>query len=184
MNQQSLPRFHRVWAMPNSETFNVPPIGDMVKSYLRNSKVSVDAFARNKRWATYTNDINPNTEAEYHMDARDFMRKMVAKGIIADLIIFDPPYSPRQVSEVYKEIGLTATMKDTQTASMKKDCRKLIRQLSRTGTVVLSFGWNTVGMGKGWNTMETMLVCHGGDHNDTICLAEAMVSKQGDLFED
>ena len=173
--------FRRVWAMPSADTFSVPPIGDMVKRYLRESKVSVDAFARNKRWATYTNDINPNTEAEYHLEARVFMAEMVKQGVKADLIIFDPPYSPRQVSEVYSEIGLTATMKDTQTANMKKECRQLMQKLSQPGTVVLSFGWNTVGMGKGWETLETMLVCHGGDHNDTICLAERMVSKQGEI---
>jgi hypothetical protein len=175
------PIFRRVWAMPNADTFSVPPMGDMVQRYLRGSTVSVDPFARNKRWATYTNDINPATEAEYHMEARDFMREMVANGVKADVVIFDPPYSPRQVSEVYSAIGLTATMKDTQTASMKKECRQLIRQLSKLGTVVLSFGWNSVGMGSGWDTLETLLVCHGGDHNDTICLAERMAVYQQEM---
>ena len=39
---------------------------------------------------------------------------------------------------------------------------------------MLSFGWNTVGMGKrhGYEQIEIMLCCHGGAHNDTICLAE------------
>jgi N-acyl-D-aspartate/D-glutamate deacylase len=157
-------------------------MGDMVQRYLRDSVVSVDPFARNKRWATYTNDMNPNTAAEYNMEARDFMRHLVGEGVKADLIIFDPPYSPRQVSEVYSELGLTATMKDTQTACMKKECRQLMRQLAALNTVVLSFGWNSVGMGKGWQTLETMLVCHGGDHNDTICLAERLVSEQIDLL--
>src|SRR5512133_3868823 len=89
--------FRRVWAMPSADTFSVPPLGDMVKRYLRNATVSVDPCARNKRWATYTNDINPNTEAEYHMEARAFLAEMVRQGIAADLIIFDPPYSPRPV---------------------------------------------------------------------------------------
>jgi hypothetical protein len=173
--------FKRVWAMPSPDTFSVPPMGDMVARYLRESRVSVDPFARNKRWAKYTNDINPNTLAEYHMEARDFMRLLISKGVIADLVIFDPPYSPRQVSEVYSEIGLTATMIDTQTAKMKKECRDLIRKLSAPGTITLSFGWNSVGMGKGWEMLETMLVCHGGDHNDTICLAERMVNQQSEI---
>jgi hypothetical protein len=174
--------FKRVWAMPNADTFSVPDMGNMVKRHLEKSIVSVDPFARNKRWATHTNDINPNTRAEHHMEARDFLRRLVKDGVKADCVIFDPPYSPRQVSEVYSEIGLTCTMKDTQTASMKKECRTLIRQLCEPGSVVLSFGWNTVGMGKGWNTEEIMLVCHGGDHNDTICMADRMISKQGELF--
>lgn len=33
-----------------------------------------------------------------------------------------------------------------------------------------------------WKTLEIMLVCHGGAHNDTICLAERMTHKQDDLF--
>jgi hypothetical protein len=39
---------------------------------------------------------------------------------------------------------------------------------------VLSFGWNSAGMGKkyGFEQIEIMLVCHGAAHNDTICLAE------------
>ena len=55
--------------MLNSDTFSVKPIGEFVQRYLKESKVSIDPFARNKRWATHTNDINPKTEAEHHMDA-------------------------------------------------------------------------------------------------------------------
>lgn len=182
MKSQSKEVFRRQWAMPSADTFSIAPIGGMVRRYLRASSVSVDPFARNKRWATHTNDINPNTEAEHHMEARDFLRKMAADGVVADLILFDPPYSPRQVSEVYSEIGLTATMRDTQTANMKKECRELMRAISTVGTIVLSFGWNTVGMGPGWETLEPLLVCHGGDHNDTICLAQRMAEKQIELL--
>jgi hypothetical protein len=58
----------RVWAMPNASTFDIPPIRALVKKYLHQSKVSVDPFARNKRWATYTNDLNPETAAESHAE--------------------------------------------------------------------------------------------------------------------
>jgi hypothetical protein len=42
------------------------------------------------------------------------------------------------------------------------------------GSIVLSFGWNSNGMGKtrGYELQEILLVAHGGAHNDTICLAE------------
>lgn len=39
-------KMSRIFAMPNSETFTVAPIGDFVKRYLAGSKVSVDPFAR------------------------------------------------------------------------------------------------------------------------------------------
>ena len=167
--------------MPNADTFSVPPMGDMVERYLRDSKVSVDPFARNKRWATYTNDLNPDTAAEEHMDAEDFLRKH--RGIQPDLVIFDPPYSPGQVAEVYSQVGEKRDGGGGRNAELYGRVRRAILDMAEPGTIVLSFGWQSAGMGKGWETLEIMLVCHGGAHNDTICLAERMVAKQGDLFE-
>lgn len=108
------PRIHRIWAMPNAETFSVPPIGEFVRRYLHTSKVSIDPFARNKRWATYTNDLNPETQAEYHMDVLVFAKKLLAEGKSADLLIFDPPYSPTQIKMSYESIGLKNENKDFQ----------------------------------------------------------------------
>jgi hypothetical protein len=49
--------------MPNSETFDIEPTHNFVWKYLHQAKVSVDPFARNRRWATHTNDLNPKTNA-------------------------------------------------------------------------------------------------------------------------
>ena len=167
-------KFSRTWAMPNSDTFDVVPIGDFVRSYLMNAEVSVDPFARNNRWATYTNDLDPNTSAKHHLDAERFLIKLVGDGIKADLVLFDPPYSPRQISECYKSIGLEVGMKETQSALLYQRARDAVVPLCTEDAIVLSFGWNTVGMGKrhGFEQIEIMLCCHGSAHNDTICLAE------------
>ena len=167
-------KFSRTWAMPNSDTFSVPPIGEMVKRYLSESKVSCDPFARNKRWATHTNDLNPKTEAEYHMDAEAFMVMLAGEGVKCDLAIFDPPYSPRQISECYKEAGITCGMKETQNAALYARMKSALVPILTPDAIVLSFGWNSAGMGKkhGFEQIEIMLVCHGGAHNDTICLSE------------
>jgi len=160
--------------MPSHDTFSVSPIGRMVRRYLKDSRVSVDPFARNKRWATFTNDLNPTTKAEHHMDAEDFLNMLATQGVKADLVIFDPPYSPRQISECYKSIGLEVGMKETQSALLYQRVRDSIAKICAPESVVLSFGWNTVGMGKrhSFQPIEIMLCCHGGAHNDTICLAE------------
>ena len=176
------PVFSRHWAMPNGDTFTVPIIGNFVQKYLQRSEVSVDPFARNKRWATHTNDLNPATEAEHHMEARAFLAMLVERGVRADLLIFDPPYSPRQISECYATAGMKAGMADTQNAKLVKECRDLMRQIARPGAVCLSFGWNSAGMGKGWKLEELMLVAHGGCHNDTICMAERRLADEPDLF--
>lgn len=163
-------KFSRVWAMPASDTFDCEPIGEFVRRHLVG--VSVDPFARNKRWATITNDLNPATEAEYHMDAEAFLKMLAKDRLLADCIILDPPYSPRQVTECYAGIGVKATKQDTQTAALYARVRRAARPLCRRGTRVLSFGWNSAGMGKGFAQVELLLVAHGGAHNDTICLAE------------
>src|SRR4051812_9365570 len=111
-------KFSREWAMPSHNTFDCEPIGHFVKRYLLASKVSVDPFSRNKRIATYTNDINPQTAADYHMDAVEFLKILKGDGVKCDLLIIDPPYSPRQISECYSEIGLNIGMKETQIASL------------------------------------------------------------------
>lgn len=47
-------------------------------------------------------------------------------------------------------------------------------RVTEVGGEVLSFGWNSVGMGKsrGFEIVEIMLVSHGGMHNDTIYVRE------------
>lgn len=166
--------FSREWAMPNADTFSVKPIGEFVRRYLAASAISVDPFSRNLRWATHTNDLNPDTLAEHHIDAEDFLLLLDERGVTADLVILDPPYSPRQISECYKSIGLEVGMKDTQSALMYQRVRNAVVPILHPHGIVLSFGWNSVGMGlkHGFEQIEIMLVCHGGAHNDTICLAE------------
>lgn len=166
--------FSRHFAMPSAETFGIRPIADFVRGYMASSKVSVDPFARNRNWATFTNDINPATSAQSHQDAEAFLKRLRSEGVSADLAFFDPPYSPRQVSEHYKAAGLQVTSDDTQNGRLYKRVRDALAPIMGPGSVVLSFGWQSVGMGvkRGFSLIETMLVAHGGGHNDTICIAE------------
>ena len=170
-------KFNREWAMPSADTFSIKPIGDFVKRYIQNG-VSVDPFARNGTLATITNDINPNTSAQYHMDAIEFLDMYAVGGALADVVILDMPYSPRQISECYQELGRKVTMADTQSGNLYRRVRDAVMPILRPDGIVLSFGWNTVGMGKkrGFEIVEILLVCHGGAHNDTICMAEKRIA--------
>jgi hypothetical protein len=159
--------------MANHNTFSVKPIGDLVRRYLHG--ISVDPFARNKRWATHTNDLNPATSAEHHMEASDFMCMLAARGVKADVILLDPPYSPTQVKRSYEDSGLRASKMDTS-ARFYARMRTAAMSLCKPGTVVLSFGWNSCGMGAGFKRVETLLVAHGGAHNDTICVVDRLLA--------
>ena len=174
----------REWAMPSKNTFDIPPIQLFVEKYLGPSIISIDPFARDKRWFTYTNDLNPNTKAEYHMDSIHFLQMLRDKKILADLLIFDPPYSPRQIKECYEGIGLKMKSEDAWRSAGWKTERDVAMGLLRLNGIALSFGWNTCGMGKkrGFVIEEILMVCHGATHYDTLCMSERKVSEQLKLF--
>lgn len=173
----------RVWAMPSADTFDVTPIHNLVRKYLHESRVSVDPFARNKQWATYTNDINPATTAEFHMDAEEFLNVLAQRGVKCDLLIFDPPYSPRQLKECYDSMGRKMQLEDGQTARLRSVWRDAAMQILDSECVVLNFGWNSTGFGRkhGFILEEILLVCHGADHNDTICTVERRIQPRLEL---
>ena len=175
----------RVFAMPSKNTFDIPPIRSLVRSYLRQSKVSIDPFARNTRLATHTNDLNPETSAEYHLEALEFLKLLVSRDVRADLVLFDPPYSRRQVQEVYNGIGRHYGMGDSQYHSLNWPAERAeIDRLLDAGGRVISFGWQSNGMNQcGSNAgkyaiEEVLLVAHSGAHHDTICIVERKVENK------
>jgi len=87
--------------------------------------------------------------------------------------LYDPPYSLRQVSECYKNVGIPVTMETTQSSWRRKHLDEIARIIKPNGKVIC-FGWNSSGVGKtrGFKIKEILLVPHGGSHNDTICTVE------------
>lgn len=161
--------FNRIWAMPNKNTFSIKPIASLINKHL--SGKSVDPFANENRLATVTNDLDPEMHCDYCMDALDFLASQA--DLSYDTVLFDPPYSPRQVSESYRRLGKSVNMETTQ-ASYWSKLKAEVARISAPGGRVLSFGWNSGGIGKslGFEIVEILLVPHGGWHNDTICTVE------------
>lgn len=160
----------RAWAMPNSNTFSIKPIKEFIDRYMIDGEV-LDPFVSTSPFKSQciSNDIDPEIEADYHMDALDFLRDRRT----ADLVLFDPPYSPRQVSECYNALDMTVNMQTTQ-ASFWSNMKKEIGRIVRTGGHCITCGWNSGGIGKkyGFEIVEILLVAHGGWHNDTIVTVE------------
>jgi len=170
-------KMSRVWAMPSADTFSIQPIADLLDRWLPKDGVIVDPFARNSKVGTFTNDLDPTTEATYHMDAEDFCHTLVAKGVVADATVFDPPYSNEQISRTYRGIGREVTTTDTQNGALYARARNALVQVLKSGGIAVSFGWNSAGFGRGrgFEMLEILLVCHGGAHFDTICVVERKV---------
>lgn len=161
----------RKWAMPNSKTFAIAPIRDLIDKYLPTAGIVVDPFANTSCIANLTNDLDPSMPTMYHMDATDFLRTINAESV--DMVLYDPPYSPRQVSESYKKLNRSVNMATTQ-ASYWSNQKEEIARIIKPGGIVITFGWNSGGIGKkhGFEIIEILMVAHGGWHNDTICTVE------------
>lgn len=169
--------FTRSWAMPNHNTFSIKPIKVLILKYI--SGAWLDPFSRNSppeivKYCT-TNDLSPDFEADFHMESLEFLNMFEGKEL--DGVLFDPPYSPRQISECYKGIGRTVHQSDTQ-SSFYGDRKKAAAKTIKVGGHAISFGWNSGGMGKsnGFEIAEVLLIAHGGAHNDTICTVERKIS--------
>ena len=176
------------FAMPNAPTFTIEPIRDWLEDELQlaranlekidRSMVIIDPFCGTSGIAEfiyrkysnqlYLNDLQNGLEASKYLDV------LIANGVYGDFFVFDPPYSPRQIAEVYKSVGLKASATDTQSARMKREVRDRIQALSKPGARCVSFGWNSNGQGltRGWELLDGALFPHGAEHNDTIAIVE------------
>ena len=163
------------WAMPSRWTFQIPPIAEFVARHLQGAVVVVDPFCGTSTIASHRNDLAQDGE-----DAEMFCRRLLAEGVKADAVLFDPPYSPRQIAECYSAAGLKAGAEQTQNSALCARVHNPLRDLLKPGGVALSFGWNSSGFGKAWPLIDLLLVRHGGAHNDTICVAQRKI---GGLFD-
>lgn len=160
----------RVWAMPNKNTFDIKPISELLQDELTDD-LWIDPFANKNKYATITNDLNPAYDTDYHLDALDFLKQFDDESV--DGVLYDPPFSPRQVSECYNDVGYNVTW-DTTKASFWGNHKREISRIVKKGGKVITFGWNSGGIGYkyGFEIKRILLVPHGGWHNDTICTVE------------
>ena len=166
------PVITRVWAMPNKWTFQIKPIAELLTRYIGDGKGWIDPFAGMTSPAEFTNDLNPQRPTKYHLDALDFLMQLNDRKYKG--VLFDPPYTPRQVKECYDEVGRHMEQDDALLGYKRGQYKALISPLIIPGGISISCGWNSIGMGKkfGFEILEILLVCHGSDHNDTIVTVE------------
>ena len=126
--------------MPNSNTFSIKPIEKLIKKYAHGE--IIDPFANSNKIATITNDLDEQYNTDYHMDALDFLKLFGDNSI--DTVLYDPPYSPRQVSECYKNLGQTVNIQTTQASYWSKQKEQIGRIVKKDG-IVITCSWNSGG---------------------------------------
>ena len=165
----------REWAMPNRWTFTIAPIKKLLDRYVGDGTEWIDPFCGTSTLAAHRNDLDPTIKGCSHKLALDFVKEMTDQ---LNGILFDPPYSGRQVSECYTHLKQKVHMDDTSSYfywSVKREVAPKIKP----GGYAISFGWNSSGFGGklGFEIIEILLICHGSNHNDTIVTVERKMNK-------
>lgn len=167
--------FSRVWSMPSPWTFSIRPVRLLLDRYVKNNgEMWVDPFAGKFSPAEITNDHNPDRPTQFHLEAIDFCKQILTEDY--DGVLFDPPYSFRQISEHYKSLGMKATQWHTSMCFYEK-VKSILSDKIKVGGIAISCGWNTNGFSKarGYEIVEIMMVAHGGSKNDTIITVERKI---------
>jgi len=142
----------RIWAMPNHKTFTIKPIKELLERVVGNDYIDPFPFP-------------------FTRDALEYLKEFKDNSV--DKLVFDPPYSPRQLKEMYGGIGLAYNTKSSYWSNIKNEIARIMKK----DGIVISFGWNSMGIGKtrGFKIEEILLVPHGGNHNDTIVVVETRI---------
>lgn len=160
------------WAMPSGNTFTIGPIKELVEAEVAKGGVIVDPFANNCKYGTITNDLNPEYDTTYHMDALEFLKSLGSNS--ADLVLYDPPYSITQAAQLYRDYGKDKLEVSVSNMRYWKLIKDNIARILKANGRVMCFGWNTNGLGKGrgFEMTDILIVSHGGSKNDTLCTLE------------
>ena len=166
--------FHYLTQPPKRYTFEMPKLKLWVESQCKGRVLNLFGGSTRLRCNEISNDIDINMKTDYHMDVMEFVEKW--EGEPFNTVILDPPYNWRKAKEKYdgRMIGKYPQLKN-----------KLLNIITKE-SIVITFGYDTVGMSKsrGFNKIAICLVCHGGDHRDTLCLVEEKIKPKLSLFED
>lgn len=163
--------FPRVWCMPDSYTFTMGPVQQLLcKEAILGKWIDPFSGKFGWEWAQVTNDIDPEAKAEFHEDALVFLsHQPKERGF--DGVLFDPPYSAEMAKRKYHAKGFGGTI---GFECYIQQCKDAAAPLIRSGGKAICFGWNSSGFGakRGFSLVGGLLICHGGSHRDTIVTVE------------
>jgi hypothetical protein len=168
----------RTWGFPSRWTFEIDPISNLLEEEMGDG-IWVDPFAGKNSPADITNDLHPDRETDYTMDAVEFL-KMFDDDEIDGGILLDPPYNKSAVKTLYDNIGKPVEQDDTNAAFYGRP-RDEASRILQTGAKAISLGWNSNGcsQSRGFYKKRILLVAHGSARNDTICVVEVRNERRG-----
>lgn len=152
---------------PKKYTFEMPQLKIWTEKWCKGKVLNLFAGMIKLNVNETRIDIDKNAIADYYIDASDYIINCKEKY---DTIILDPPYNLRKAREKYQGRYIGSFTK------IKNEIPKILNH----NAYVISFGYDSTGMSwnKGFEKIAICLVCHNGDHNDTICLVEEYIQEK------
>jgi len=147
---------------PKKWTFEQPKLKEWTEKWCKGKVLNMFAGKTRMNVDEFRVDISDEFNPDWVGDCYDFVTKTDMKF---DTIIFDPPYNLRKSREKYGDGRYIGSL-----TKLKNEFHKILKPNGR----IIHFGYDSVGMGKGrgFHKIAICLVCHNGDHNDTICLVD------------
>lgn len=151
---------------PKKWTFEQPKLKKWVEDNCKGKVLNLFAGKVRLNIDELRVDISEENNPDIVQEAFEFVSNTNMKF---DTIILDPPYNLRKSREKYGD--------GRYIGSFTKIKNELVNILN-PGGIIIHLGYDSVGMAKcrGFEKIAICLVCHNGDHNDTICLIDKQSS--------
>ena len=162
---ENVPKFTYIKTPLNKYTFKVPKIRRWVEEFAEGRVLNLFAGLIKLDLDEVRNDIRESMEADYHLDALEFVKQY--KGEEFNTILLDPPYSYRKSMEMY----------DGKVMSSFNAVKNELPMILSNNGMVMTFGYHSTVMGKsrGFEIEHICLMSHGGAIHDTIASIERRI---------
>jgi hypothetical protein len=169
-------RLRRVLSPAERWTFRIPAVAQLITKYVpEDGKGWIDPFCGRSTLAEYRNDLDPESPCSSHNEAEAFVRAVRPPRGGFRGVLWDPPYSYRQISDCYHALGKKAHTNDTNSSFYTRVRAPLLPKLAKNA-LVLYCGWDTIPFGPGFEVVEGLDICHGGGHrHDTLVTVQRRV---------
>ena len=155
-------KFEYILQPPKKWMFEQPKLKVFIEKWCEGKVLNLFAGKTKLNVDEFRVDSNNEFKPDFLGDALKFLKTTKMKF---DTVILDPPYSLRKSYEKYRGhyIGSTWTQ-----------VRRAVPRVCNKGAIVISLGYNSQGMSRtlGFQKIAICLVCHNGDHNDTVVTVE------------
>lgn len=148
-------------------TFEMPKAKLWVEDVVEGKTLNLFAGKTKLNCDEIRNDIDPDVNPDYNMDAFEFVNYALKEGLRFNTVILDPPYCLRKSMEKY----------NGRIVSNFRKIKDILSDIICDNGIVITFGYHSTCMGKsrGFSKEKLLIIGHGGSYHDTIAVVERKI---------